>query len=122
VCRKGNGNPGWIQSYLVLLTQAQKLKVEEVEIEYAVSIGLVFVGPRDKPVDYLDFWDLYSTSFSQHSHVVSQEQELDKPSLIKVAIMSSDGQISTFEKDLQADCELMRTLIVRRISLPFVYD
>jgi adenylate cyclase 10 len=109
VCRKGNGNPGWIQNFLVLLTQAQKLKVEQVEIDYAVSIGLIFVELRYRPVDYLDFWDLYATSFSQHAQQTSQEQEGGSPNMIKVAIMSSDGQISTFEKDLQADCESITT-------------
>jgi hypothetical protein len=108
VCRKGNGNPGWIQNFLVLLTQAQKLKVRVVEIEYAVSIGLVFLEPQDKPVDTLDFWNLYSTSFLVH--VGSQEHDDKSSNMIKVAIMSSDGQISALEKDLQADCESMRPL------------
>jgi hypothetical protein len=112
VCRKGNGNPGWIQNFLVLLTQAQKLKVEQVEIDYAVSIGLIFVELRYRPVDYLDFWDLYATSFSQHAQQTSQEQE-GGPNMIKVAIMSSDGQISTFEKDLQADCESITTSVYK---------
>jgi hypothetical protein len=110
---KSNGNPGWIGTCLSTLLESGKLKIQKINIDSALKLGITFTEEKFmkrysiwKAFDIDTDWRMYKTSFDDEFYSLRNRFKncinyfKDKNDNVKIAVLNEEITNNDYITDL----------------------